>query len=206
MKKSKTKVAKSNSATIFKIIVVVLAILSLGMAFAPFVTQNIWAAGEITTTFNLSGFVESFGATATYKSGDNLASWTNFGATIKSIGTDGTTYTIDGNIGNLLATIFLVVGLLFALVSLCCNNKKSIKVGGCLLAIAAIFLLTSGVLSFFSVQFGGFESALTGQETALGNLKTGVEYTLGYGALTSSISAILAALIAGVCSIFAFKK
>ncbi len=206
MKKSAKR--SNNLATLLKLVVIVMAILSFCMAFLPFVTQNGWLAGKIQTTSSLSGFVEAFGASAAVKVGDAAPEWMVFGGKMSSASTDGTiTYTIAGNAGMMVTLILVIVGLALSVVSLLFKGKSS-KLGGYILSLAALCLIAAGIMSFFAVNFGGFESSLAGADTKIGGnaLTSGVEYTLGTGAIISAIASLIGGVLGLGGALLSLKK
>ncbi|GEM_PF-4990904 len=206
MKKSAKR--SNNLASIVKLVVAIMAILAFCMAFLPFVTQNTWLAGKIQATKSLSGFVEAFGASAAVKIGDAAPEWMAFGGKASSASTDGTiTYTIAGNAGMMITLILVIAGFALSAVSLLFKGKSA-KLGGYILSLAALCLIAVGIMSFFAVNFGGFESSLAGTDTKVaGNaLTSGTEYTLGTGAIISAIASLIGGVLGLGGAFLSLKK
>ena len=207
MKKSKK--GSNNIAFISKLVVIVLAIAAFALSFAPFVKQTTWATGNIVTDYSLSGFVQGFGATSALKAGESAPEWAYFLKSLPSASIDGTiTYTIASNIGMMITLILFIVGFGLGLISLLFKGKKNGKIGACVLSLAGLCLIAGGIMCFIAPIFGGFESSLVGIDTTIaGNsMKTGVEYSLGIGAIISAIASILGGVVGLGSSLFSLKK
>lgn len=193
-KKSNAKV--SALSLVIKASVLILAIAALCMAFMPFVTATAYVAGKAGTPVSLSGFIMGFGKSATFLPTEtNYPEWINFvNASDTTVSKDGITYTVNSNVGILITLILVIVGAALALLSLFMNKKSSKKIAGLCLLFAGLCLIAGGIMAFFPVKFGCYESSLP----VGGTYKTGVEYTNGIGAILFAIFSLVSGAISSV--------
>ena len=176
MKKSKKK--SSPILSFVALLGVAFAIAAICMGFLPMIT----AAGKLTgvATGSLTGFEGAFGASA--KAGDN-PSWLIFA---NAATTDGM-ITLASKQNILIMMIVLAAGAILSLFGTLLKGKF----GKFVLVFGALALIAGGVMSFFSINLCGFESAET-----LGNV-----YSLGIGAILTGSFAIAGGLLASVSGI-----
>lgn len=193
------KSSKKSGGLVLKAIVVLLGILAICMAFLPFVNKTGYGTDLIGSgTVSLTGFQAAFGATAVVD-GSNLPGWTYFGASKATISGGSFSYSL-APLGGVTATLVIAIAALaIGLVSFLAKDKK---VCGIILGVAGLLFITAGIMFFFPVKFGGFESKIT--EGILG--KAGVEYTLGIGAILSAIFSLIAGLVSLGATAISFKK
>ncbi len=192
MAKKKSKAKVSVLSLVIKASVLVLAIAAICMAFLPFVTATTYALGSPVGSVSLSGFFMGFGKTGTYLPTDTLPEWVSFAnAKNTAVSKDGITYVVNSNIGILITLILALVAAALTLISLFINKKSGRKIVGLFLLFGGLCLIAAGVMAFFPVQFGSYESALT----STGTYKTGLEYTLGTGALLFAIFSLVSGVI-----------
>ncbi len=193
---------KAKKISIFSIIIkasiFVVGIVAICMAFLPFVTQTTYVVEKATSSYSLSGFIMAFGATGTYsKSSANIPDWVYFIDDV-AISTKGITYTISSNTGALVTLILAMAATALTLITLFMTSKKSRKVAGIVLLLGGLCFLAAGVMAFFPLQFGSYETSFW----ATGTLKTGVEYTLGTGAILFAIFSLVGGLFSTVYGLF----
>jgi len=101
----------------------------------------------------------------------------------------------------------VIAGFALSAVSLLFKGKSA-KLGGYILSLAALCLIAVGIMSFFAVNFGGFESSLAGTDTKVaGNaLTSGTEYTLGTGAIISAIASLIGGVLGLGGAFLSLKK
>lgn len=190
---------KKSSGLVLKGVIAVLGILTICMAFLPFVNKTGYGTDLIGSgTVSLTGFQAAFGATAVVD-GSTLPGWTYFGASKATISSGSFSYSL-APLGGVTATIVIAIAaLVIGLVSFLVKDKK---VCGIVLGVAGLLFITAGIMFFFPVQFGGFKSNVT--DSFLG--KAGVEYTLGVGAILSAIFSLVAGLMGIGAAAISFKK
>lgn len=191
---------KAKKISIFSIIIkasiFVVGVVAICMAFLPFVTQTTYVVEKATSSYSLSGFIMAFGATGTYsKSSTNIPDWVYFIDDF-AISTKGITYTISSNTGALITLILAMVATALTLITLFMTSKKSRKAAGIALLLGGLCFLTAGIMAFFALNFSGYQSSLTE------GYKTGVEYTLGTGAILFAIFSLVGGLFSTVYGLF----
>lgn len=191
------KSSKKSGGLVLKAIVVLLGILAVCMAFLPFVNKTGYAADNVTSVYSLTGFQAAFGASAVLD-GSNLPDWVAFGVSQATIGSS-VSYSL-APLGGVTATLVIaIVALVIGLVSCLVKDKK---ICGIVLGATGLLFIAAGIMFFFPVQFGGF----TNQITIVLGKKSGVEYTLGIGAILSAIFSLIAGLVSLGATAISFKK
>lgn len=192
---------KKPSGLVLKGIIALLGILAICMAFLPFVNQTIYGTAILGSgTFSLTGFEAGFGAsTVVNSSTTSLPGWTYFGADKASISNGVISYSLSP-LGGVTATLVIaIVALVIALVSIAIKDKK---MSGIVLGVVGLLFIVAGVMFFFPVQFGGFETSVS--DTIGG--KVGTEFSLGIGAILSAIFSLIAGLMGIGAAAISFKK
>ncbi len=203
MAKKKSNAKVSVLSIVIKSTVLLLGIVALCMAFLPFVTRNDYLVEKIVSTYSLSGFVMGFGASGTFSSQSaNIPDWTYFvkDFSSSSLSAKGITVSLAANVGVLITLILAIVGIALALLSLFVNKKSGRKVVGIFLLLGGLCFIAAGIMAFFPVQFGSYQSNLTE------GYRTGTEYTLGIGALLFAIFSLVSGLISTVYGLFNAAK
>ncbi len=195
---------KAKKISIFSIIIkasiFVVGIVAICMAFLPFVTKTTYAVGSQVVSISLGGFIMGFGKTGTFlPTESNYPDWISFvNAADSSVSKNGITYVLKANVGVLITLILTMAATALTLITLFINKKSGRKVTGILLLLAGVAFLAAGVMAFFPVQFGSYESTLS----ITGTYKTGVEYTLGTGAILFAIFSLVGGLFSTVYGLF----
>ncbi len=194
---------KAKKISIFSIIIkasiFVVGIVAICMAFLPFVTKTIYTTGLQSTPVSLSGFIMGFGKTGNFLPTDSNPDWVSFvNAADSSVSKNGITYVLKANVGVLITLILAMVATALTLITLFMTSKKSRKVAGIVLLLGGLCFLAAGVMAFFPLQFGSYETSFW----ATGTLKTGVEYTLGTGAILFAIFSLVGGLFSTVYGLF----